>query len=69
METNGYCKETLKYGVSKEKCCADGSSLTAYTAEDLRDDALFIFRTLDKGVPCVPCRGEFIKEINEKPRL
>lgn len=60
MDTNGYCKETLKYGISKEKCCAAGSSLTAYTAEELREDALFILRMFDKGVPCIPCQGKLI---------
>lgn len=57
MDTPGYCKETIRSKTSKEQCCSDGSTMTAWSPEDLRDDALFFWRTLQKGVPCKACKG------------
>lgn len=61
MDAQGYCKETLKYKVSKEKCCGDGSIHTAWSPDDLRDDILFLQRSLEKGVPCKACKGKIFQ--------
>lgn len=57
MDSPGYCKETLKPQISKEKCCGDGNAMTAWSPDDLQDDVFFMWRTLDRGVPCKACQG------------